>query len=156
MDPVLLLAEGDPTFTLSLTVIVGLITTAVTVGVTVGIMKYKGKVTEEKQTEDRQDARDTRAELKAKDDKIEAALAKLGEQMGDTKDVLKSKMMDLNREQKEKQDRFESKVFGRFDRVDKQLAEHEKRLSVAEQDREHIKKEQERHARKLTRLPSSD
>jgi hypothetical protein len=157
MDPVfLLLAEGDPTFNLSLTVLIGIITAVAGIGGTFAVLKLKSQMSEDKTRENKTAINVSNMELKAKDDKIEEAIKRLSDQMGENKDVLKSKMIDLNRDNSEKQKRFESKVFGRFDKVDEKITDHEARLSKAETDREHIKKEQDRHSRKLTKTPSSD
>ena len=155
MVPVLLLlADGDPTFNLSLTVLIGIITAVAGIGGTFAVLQLKSKVTDDKAQENKQAINESASELRTKNSKIEEALKKLSEQMGENKDALKSKMVDLNKDQANKQTHFESKVFGRFDDVDKRLSDHETRLTVAEQDRDHIKKEQDRQGRKLTRMPS--
>ena len=52
-------------------------------------------------------------------------------------------------------DQFQSKVFRRLDDVHDQLAEHDKRLTVAEKEREHTKEKVDKHAQKITLMGKS-
>jgi len=150
----LLLAEGDLTLSYKTVLAVGGV--VATVASTLAVLKLKAKWSEDKHKSAKNDSKETTAELKAKDDKIEAAIKGLGDKMDTTGDVLKSKIVDLERRQGQELDAFESKVMSRFDKVDGQLSDHEKRIAVAENDRTHMKAEHKRVASKVTRFPGGD
>jgi gas vesicle protein len=144
-----LLAEGDPTFHLSVSTLVTLGGIIAGTAGTLAVLKFRASATEDKQKGHEKIA----DELKAKDEKIEEAIRSLGTRMESTGDSLGDKIADLEHRQSEKTNEFQSKVMNRFDRMDETLSDHEKRLAVAENDREHMKREHHRVARKVTMMP---
>ena len=145
----LFLAQGDPTFHLSVSTLVTLGGIVAGVAGTLAVLKFRSSATEDKQ----KDQEKTADELKAKDVKIEESIQLLNEKFKVAEDLLSEKITDLERRQMEKSSEFQLKMSERFEKFEKDLSDHERRLAVAENDREHMKQAHQRVARKVTILP---
>lgn len=122
----------------------------VAVAGTVAVMKWRQNSLEEKQKEDRSSSKEDKEKLERVDERIFDEIKDLGKTMQRRFNDQDKRQVEAEKSMAGKIEGFQSKVFHRFDDVQGQLSEHERRLSVAESEAGHMREKIEKHGQKIT------
>ena len=124
-------------------------------GSVVAGLKIKQALAKDKVETVKESSEKATEKLEKGDDKIFDEIKNLGKTMQRQHREQNEKHAQSEKSMIGKIDQFQSKVFRRLDDVHDQLAEHDKRLTVAEKEREHTKEKVDKHAQKITLMGKS-
>lgn len=143
----MLLAES---ISIDLGTLLSILGPVVAIAGTVAVMKWRQGQLEEQQKESKVSSKEDKEKLERVDEKIFDEIRNLGKTMQRQFREQNDKQAEAEKSMIGKIDNFQSKVFHRLDDVQTQLADHDKRLSLAEADAQHTKEKVEKHAQKIT------
>lgn len=113
-------------------------------------LKIRAALAEAKTKDVGEQSEKAQAKLERVDEKIFQEIKELGKTMQRRFNDQDQRQQQAEKSMVGKIEQFQSKVFRRFDAVQDKLSDHEKRLTVTENEAEHTKEKVERHARKIT------
>ena len=144
-----MLAES---ITIDLGTLISILGPVVAVGVTIGVMKWRQGHLEKQQEKSDANSERNQEKLEKVDERIFDEIKNLNKTMQRRFNTQDEKAASAEKSMIGKIDSFQSKVFNRFDDVQTQIADHEKRLTVAETEAKHTQEKVDRHAKKITMI----
>lgn len=147
-----LLAES---ITFDAKVLVSVLTAVFAVGGTIAVLKFRASYNEKETSSAKGKIEKESEKRESRDEKLNEKLDGIAKALGDNTDMLKSRMVRGEKESREMIQTFQSKTFSRLDKIQEKLADHDKRLTVAETERQHMRTQVEETRRKVTRGPTS-